>query len=134
MKLWAAPLAFLLVLFLSPAARSAPATSATIEILGVGELVNGGEAVDVLLAVSCHRRYVVLEANLSVSQDSVSGFTGINVPQCTNATTTFVARVPSNGGLFQVGEAFASAFLLVKRRGPSGETAQSQHTATISIQ
>jgi hypothetical protein len=89
--------------------------------------------VDVPLTVTCHPRFEVLEANLSVSQENASGFTGFGVPRCNNRPQTVVVRVMSSGVPFQPGSASASAFVLVLDRAGTSETRQDQDAETIEL-
>lgn len=121
-------------LFLVASAASAtPPPAVHVELLGTATLVSGGTAIDVPLTVTCHPRFTVLEANLSLSQNGASGFTGFAVPRCTNQPQTVTVRVTSFGDPFEAGAAFASAFVLVIERAPSGQTRQDQDVATIEI-
>jgi hypothetical protein len=132
MKILAAG-AVVMLLALAPTAQTAAPPAVDIEVEGTGTLVSGGTSVDVPLSVACHPRYTVLEANLSVSQGSASGFGGFGVPRCNNRPHGVVARVTSFGEAFVSGAALASAFVLVIRQGPSGETSQDQDVETIQL-
>ncbi len=116
----------------APTASTAPA-AVDVELEGTGTLVSGGAAVDVPVIVTCHPRFTVLEANLSVSQGDASGFAGFPVPRCNNQPQRVVVRVASFGAPFQPGAASASAFVLVIDRGQSDETQQDQDSETIQL-
>jgi hypothetical protein len=131
MRVVAAASAAMLLVLASTASSAPPAVD--VELQGTGTLVSGGSAVDVALTVTCHPRFEVLEANLSVSQENASGFTGFAVPRCNNRPRTVVVRVTSFGEPFQPGSASASAFVLVLDRGGTDETRQDQDAETIQL-
>jgi hypothetical protein len=121
-----------MLLVLAPTASTAP-PAVEVELQGTGTLVSGGAAVDVPVTVRCHPRFTVLEANLSVSQGSASGFTGVSLPRCDTRPHDVVVRVTSFGDPFQPGGAFASAFVLVISHGQTDETGQDQDSETIQL-
>jgi hypothetical protein len=94
-------------------AGAAGAATATLEIGETANLIHGGQAVLVFVEVECSLDpgEVLLEGNLSVSQDDASGLEGLT-PVCDGRRRLYPIRVTSFGGEFDAGEAFASAFLL----------------------
>jgi hypothetical protein len=110
-------------------AGAAPKPKVTVEIAATGTLDEGGQAVIVALTASCPRQWQVLEALVTVSQSQASG-EGFFPLSCTGRDQTFSVTVRSFGAAFAPGEAQASAFVLIERRGG---TQQAQDSAVLQI-
>jgi hypothetical protein len=109
---------------------AAAATAVSIE--PKAKVVEGGAAVVVRLVVTCDPGLETLEANLSVSQDEASGFTGFGGFSCTGRPERLRVRVPAQDGTFDRGEAFASVFIL--RIDPNTQqTEQGQDSRTVRV-
>jgi hypothetical protein len=106
---------------------------ASVSIKPTGKVVGSGEAAVVRLQVVCEPPYEPLEANLSLSQSSASGFTGFGGFSCDGKVHKLRVTVPADEGTsFQDGEAFASAFVLVIHP-VTQETQQGQASRTITL-
>jgi hypothetical protein len=106
-----------------------PKPKVTVEIAATATLAEGGQAVVVEVTASCHGQWQVLEALVTVSQAQASG-QGFFPLTCTGRDQTFSVTVRSFGGTFEPGEAQASAFVLIERRGG---TQQAQDSAVLQI-
>jgi hypothetical protein len=114
-------------------ASAAAQQAASVSIEPNGKVVGSGEAATVRVAVSCETPFEVLEANLSLSQDAASGFTGFGGFGCNGKTAKLKVNVPAaEGTSFAKGEASASAFVLVINPNTQ-ETQQAQATATVTL-
>lgn len=89
------------------------------------EIVEDGAAVLVTLRVVVPEGANLLEGLLTVSQDEVSAFAGIN-PPTDGDRHLITVRVPAGDGAFERGEAQISAFLLLLEE--DGSTRQAQDT------
>lgn len=114
-------------------ATAAFGATGTIDIRQDAVAIQGGSAVLVFVEVECTvaENEVVLEGNISVSQDEASGLTGLN-PICDGRRHVLPVRVETFGGTFDRGEAFASAFVLFLDTA-TGQTSQLQASETITI-
>lgn len=115
------------------AATVARAATGEIEIRDDAIAIQGGEAVLVFVNVTCTlgENEVLLEGNISVSQDDAFGMAGLN-PVCDGKTHLLRVRVHTFGGTFDRGDASASAFLLFQNTA-TNETSQVQDSETITI-
>ena len=109
---------------------SASAATASIQIRQEAVAIQGGEAVLVFVEVECSLGpgEVLLEGNLSVSQDGAFGMTGLN-PACDGRRRLYPIRVRTFDGTFEAGEAFASAFLLFLNE----ETQETRSVSQVAI-
>jgi hypothetical protein len=106
-----------------------PKAKVTVEIAATATLAESGQAVVVEVTASCHRQWQVLEALVTVSQPQASGVAGFPFT-CTGNDQTFSVTVRSVDAAFEVGEAQASAFVLIERRG---RTQQAQGSTVLQI-
>jgi hypothetical protein len=105
-----------LVMLVAPQA-TAQGTLA-VEIAKKARLVDGGQAVDVAVTVTCPTGGVVLEAFLYVTQQgNESGFAFFQ-PVCDGTPHDFIVRAEAVDFVFQRGKARVSTLLLLE----SGET------------
>lgn len=112
---------------------SARGATASVDIREDAVAVQGGTAVLLFVEVECSLEAgeVLLEGNVSVSQDDASGMAGLN-PVCNGRKRLYVVRVKTFGGTFEAGEASASAFLLFLNQATQTTTQVSVST-TITI-
>jgi hypothetical protein len=108
---------------------SAGAATASVDIQEDAVAIQGGRAVLVFVEVTCSLApgEVLLEGNLSVSQDDASGMAGLN-PVCDGRRRVYPIRVTTFGGTFEAGEGFASAFLLFLNPDTQATTSASDST------
>jgi hypothetical protein len=108
-------------------------TTASIAIEPEGVVIQGGEAALVFVVVQCtlDPGDELLEGNLSLSQASASGMSGLN-PTCDGQPHRALVLVQSSGESFAAGEAFASAFLLFLDPD-TGTTVQAQASSAITL-
>jgi hypothetical protein len=106
-----------------------PKPKVTVELTTTATLTEGGQAVVVEITASCHRQWQVLEALVTVSQPQASGEGGFPLT-CTGRAQTFSVTVRSFDAAFEVGEAQASALVLIERRD---RTQQAQDSAVLQI-
>jgi hypothetical protein len=110
-------------------AGSASAATASVNIREHAVAIEGGRAVLLFVEVECSLDPddVLLEGNVSVSQDDASGMAGLN-PVCDGRERVYRIRVTTFGGNFEAREAFASAFLLFLNAETQGTTQASDST------
>jgi hypothetical protein len=87
-----------------------------------------GQTVFVNLIARCPEGWTVLESSVTVSQPQASG-KGSFPLTCTDLFRSFSVAVPTSGAPFELGEAQATGFVLVKR----GRTAQTQDSEVVSV-
>jgi hypothetical protein len=121
----------LLMLVLSGTAGAQ--TTATVAIEPEGVVIEGGRSTLVFVVVQCTLAPgdELLEGLATVSQEQASGFGSLN-PRCDGKPHRNVVRVRPDAGLFQPGEAFASAFLLFLDP-ETGTTVTAQDARTITL-
>jgi hypothetical protein len=114
-------------------AGSASAATASVNIREHAVAIEGGRAVLVFVEVECSLDpgEVLLEGNVSASQDDASGMAGLN-PVCDGRERVYPVRVPTFGGNFEAGQAFASAFLLFLNP-ETQQTTQASDSTAITI-
>lgn len=84
------------------------------DIAPTATLVGEGEAVDLVVTVTCPKKHEVLEAFVYVSQDGyTSQFAGIPIGKCKGRPVTYTVRVWPLDQPFHRGEASASSYVLV---------------------
>jgi hypothetical protein len=112
---------------------SANAATASVNIREHAVAIEGGRAVLLFVEVECSLdpSDVLLEGNVSVSQDDASGMAALN-PVCDGRERVYPIRVPTFGGNFEAGEAFASAFLLFLN-AETQRTTQASDSAVITV-
>ena len=114
-------------------ATAAVGATGAIDIREEAVAIQGGSSVLVFVETECTlaENEVVLEGNISVSQEEASGLSGLN-PICDGQRHILPVRVETSSGTFDRGEAFASAFLLFLDT-VTGQTSQLQTSETITI-
>lgn len=120
-------LALIVPFALAALTTSAGAATGTLELREAAPAVEGGEAVLVFVEVECSLEpgEVLLEGNVSVSQDDAAGIEGLTAV-CDGRERLIPVRIASFGGAFDAGEAFASVFLLFLNQ-------QTQQTTSVSL-
>jgi hypothetical protein len=83
----------------------------------------------VQVLASCPERWTVVEALVVVSQPNASGQASFPLT-CIGSLRMFTVVVPSGGGTFQLGEAQASASVVIKR----GKTQRTQDSEVLVVQ
>jgi hypothetical protein len=116
-------------LLLALPADAAARPKASVAVADTAAIAPDGSAVIIEVTASCARRWTVLEAFVTVSQPQVSGMGGIPL-SCTGRVQTFAVTVPALDAAFTPGDAQASAFILIERRG---RTQQAQDTAVVTL-
>jgi hypothetical protein len=125
----AAVIGSVLVMLAAPQLDAAPRPKASVEIADTAALAPDSQSVTIDITASCARGWQVLEAFITISQPQTSGTAGIPI-SCTGRVQTFAVTVPSLDAAFQPGDAQASAFVLIERRG---RTQQAQDSETILL-
>ena len=112
---------------------SASAATASVNIREHAVAIEGGRAVLLFVEVQCSLdpNDVLLEGNVSVSQDDASGMGRLN-PVCDGRERVYPIRVTTFGGNFEAGQAFASAFLLFLN-AQTQRTTQASDSTVITI-
>jgi hypothetical protein len=108
--------------------------SVSVTIGSTARLVENGAAVLVPVEITCSvAGGEVLEAHLRVSQDeqAISGEAGINHVKCDGNRHRYMVRVSPLEGQFHLGDASASALVLVLT--PEGFTVQGQASRTVTV-
>jgi hypothetical protein len=127
----AKPLRILVVLIGLGALLLAPRATAqeapAVEIAPTARLVKGGKAVAVQVTVTCEAGAEVLEAFLYVNQDGNQGQFAFFQPICDGSPDTFRVRAQAVGFRYHVGQAQASAFVLLS----SGASTSPAQTVTL---
>ncbi len=113
----------------APQVDAAPRPKASVEVAETAALAPDGQSVTIDITASCARGWQVLEAFITISQPQSSGTAGIPL-SCTRQARTFAVTVSSLGVAFRPGDAQASAFVLIERRG---RTQQAQDSVTIQL-
>src|SRR4029453_12046705 len=113
----------------APQVDAMPRPKASVEVAATAALAPDGRSVTVDITASCARGWQVLEAFITISQPQTSGTAGIPL-SCTGRVQTFAVTVSSLGVAFQPGDAQASGFVLIERRG---RTQQAQDSVTIQL-
>jgi hypothetical protein len=109
---------------------AAPKAKASVEVADTATLGPGGQTAVIEVTASCARgRWQVLEAFITISQPQAFGEAGIPL-SCTGRAQTFAVTVTSFDQPFVVGDAQASAFVLIERRG---QTQQAQDSEVIQL-
>jgi hypothetical protein len=113
----------------APHVDAMPRPKASVEVADTAALAPDGRSVTIDITASCARGWQVLEAFITISQPQTSGTAGIPL-SCTGRVQTFAVTVSSLGVAFQPGDAQASGFVLIERRG---RTQQAQDSVTIQL-
>ena len=124
--------AAVLLLGLVPATAQGVDAPAKVQVAKKGELTDGGNTVTLRVTASCDSGLEVLEAFVTISQDS---FVQVGIPlSCTGRRQVFTLRAAVLEGSppFQPGVAQASAFVLVLDPA-TGETFQAQDSVQVRL-
>jgi hypothetical protein len=108
---------------------AAPKPQVAVEVADTAVLGPGGQTVSIEVTASCARPWQVLEAFVTISQPQATGTGGIPLA-CTGRAQTFTVTVTSFDLAFEPGDAQASAFVLIERRG---QTRQAQDSEVIQL-
>jgi hypothetical protein len=108
---------------------AAPRAKASVEVADTATLGSGGQTAVIEVTASCARGWQVLEAFVTISQPQADGMGGIPL-SCTGQAQTFAVTVTSLDQPFASGDAQASAFVLIERRG---RTQQAQDSEVIQL-
>jgi hypothetical protein len=108
---------------------AAPKAKASVEVADTATLGPGGQTAVIEVTASCARGWQVLEAFVTISQPQAFGMGGIPL-SCTGKAQTFAVTVTSPDQPFQPGQAQASAFVLIERRG---QTQQAQDSEVVQL-
>lgn len=113
----------------APSADARPVQSPTVVLGSAAGLAPDGQSVALSLLAECPERWTVVEALVTVSQPQASGQASFPLT-CTGAFQLFNVSVQSPGASFQLGEAQATAFVLIKR----GRTEQVQESQVVRVE
>lgn len=131
-RLRAVALAALVGLLLAGGTRPAEARpippGPTVDLASAAGLAPDGSALEFHVLASCPDRWTVVEASVTVTQGQASGEASFPLT-CTGAHMPFRVTVRSSGAPFQLGEAQATASVVIKR----GRTQQAQDSETVRV-
>jgi Family of unknown function (DUF6299) len=100
----------------------------TVDIHSVGGLAPDGRSIGVQVLASCPERWTVVEAVVAVSQPQGSGQASFPLT-CIGSIRNFFVTVPADTGTFALGQADATASVVIKR----GKTASAQDAQTLQV-
>jgi len=100
-----------------------------VELGSAAGLAPDGQSVGIGLLARCPERWTVLRATLTVLQSQASGEASFPLT-CTGLFQGFAVTVASSGASFQLGEAQATASVLIKR----GRTEQTQDSEVVRVE
>ncbi|MGH2651612.1 MAG: hypothetical protein ACRDHS_06250 [Actinomycetota bacterium] len=113
-----------------PAEASPPTpTRLDVQLHSAAGLAPDGQSVFIGLLARCPERWTVLQALVTVSQPQASGDTSFPLT-CTGLYQGFPVTVQSSDAPFQLGDAQATAFVLIKR----GRTEQAQDSQGVRVE
>jgi hypothetical protein len=110
-------------------AVAAPPRPPVVELGTAGLLAPDGRSMSVEVIASCPERSTLVEASVSISQPQAAGRASFDVP-CDDLLRPFRVTVESSGAPFTLGEAQATATVIVKR----GKTQQVQDSEVLDVQ
>jgi len=110
-------------------ATARPVQTPTVELGSAAGLAPDGRSVSITVLAQCPERWTVVEALASVSQPQASGQASFPLT-CTGSFQSFAVSVPSSGNPFELGEAHASASVLIKR----GRTEQAGDSEVVTVE
>jgi hypothetical protein len=119
----------LLVAGAAPPAAARPVQSPTVELHTAAGLAPDGRSVTVNLLAKCPERWTVVEALVTVSQPQASGQASFPLT-CNSSFQSFNVTVRSSDAPFELGEAQATASVLIER----GRTAQAQDSEVVTVE
>lgn len=100
-----------------------------VELGSAAGLAPDGQSVGIGLLASCPERWSVVRTSVTVLQSQTSGEASFPLT-CTGLFQGFAVTVASSGAPFQLGEAQATAFVLIKR----GRTEQVQDSEVVRVE
>ena len=100
-----------------------------VELHAVAGLAPDGRSIAVQVLASCPERWTVVEAVVAVTQPQASGRASFPLT-CIGSVRPFNVTVPSSGGVFDLGDAQATASVVISR----GKTAGAEHDQTLSVE
>src|SRR6266540_2132793 len=112
-----------------PPAEARSVQNATVELGSAAGLAPDGQSVAVQVLAKCSLRWTVVEALVAVSQQEASGQATFPLT-CTGAFQSFTVAVPSSGAPFQLGQAQATASVVIRR----GRTEQVQDSEVVTVE
>jgi hypothetical protein len=126
--------AFAALAVLVVAAHAAPVAARpipphpTVELESLARLTPDGRSVDVDLTASCPERWTIVEAQVTLSQPQASGAAPFSL-RCTGGTQLLGVTIQSAGAAFELGEAQATAVLVIQR----GRTERAEDSAVVRV-
>jgi hypothetical protein len=108
-------------------ARLAPGPA--VDIQSAAGLAPDGQSMTIQVLASCPERWTVVEAVVRVSQPQASGQASFPLT-CIGSLRMFTVTVASLGGTFQLGEAQATASVVIKR----GRTERAEDSEVVHVQ
>jgi hypothetical protein len=118
----------LLAAGLATPAQARPPAPPTVDIQSVAWLAPDGGSVSFQVIASCPERWTVVQAVVAVSQPQASGQASFPLT-CVGALRVFHVTVPAATGTFGLGEAQATASVVVKR----GKTQSAQDSQVLRV-
>lgn len=100
-----------------------------VDIQSVAGLAPDGRSIGIQVLASCPERWTVVEAVVTVSQPGASGQASFPLT-CIGSLRMFAVTVPSSGGAFQLGEAQATASVVISR----GRTMRADDSQVVPVQ
>ncbi len=112
-------------------AQASPPTPTRLDVQlhSAAGLAPDGQSVGISLLARCPERWTVVEGSVTVSQPQASGEASFPLT-CTGLYQSFPVAVRSTGAPFRLGEAQATAFVLVKR----GRIEQAQDSEVVRVE
>jgi hypothetical protein len=111
-------------------AEARTATGPTVTLHSAGGLAPDGRSISVQLVASCPERWTVVEAVVAVSQPQASGRASFPLTCIgSGSPRPFNVSVPAEQGTFELGEAQATASIVIKR----GKTARTEDAQTLTV-
>jgi hypothetical protein len=109
-------------------AGARPSSPPTVDVQSVAWLAPDGGSMSFQVIASCSERWSVVEAVVTVSQPQASGQASFPLT-CIGALRVFNVTVPASAGTFRLGEAQATASVVVKR----GRTQSAQDSQLLRV-
>jgi hypothetical protein len=100
-----------------------------VDLHTLGGLAPDGRSISVQVLASCPERWTVVEAVVAVSQPQASGRASFPL-SCIGSVRPFNVTVPSSGGVFDLGDAQATASVVIER----GKTASAHDADTLTVE
>jgi hypothetical protein len=104
----------LIVAWTAAPAGARPSSEPTVDVQSVAWLAPDGGSVSFQVIASCPERWSVVQAVVAVSQPQASGQASFPLA-CVGSLRVFNVTVPAASGTFRLGQAQASASVLIKR-------------------